>query len=103
MSWKQPSRAAMELERKIDYLQQVIDGLRGKPFEWPSGAYKPGCRALAGHGYTLTTRTAAEKKGYKLLPRAKRIGQAYFTKPISKYCDLYLLEVHFWKVPQDND
>lgn len=72
--------------------QFILNGLDGDQFSWSSGefeAYKKKAQAM---GITLVTKTWLSRNGYRLKRGVKPIGNAYFLAPISKFCDLYVLE-----------
>lgn len=73
-------------------LDEVSQGLAGKPFRWGDGersAWQPLCEQL---GITLVTPTQIKKRGYRLKRGAVPVGSAYFAAPIQIYADLYVLE-----------
>lgn len=96
----QPKRLTNYLERRIETIKEFIDALRGVVFVWGSDEHRIKGAILAEMGIHLVTKTGAQKQGYELRKRAKRIGRAYYTAPIRKYCDLYVLEMHFTETPK---
>ncbi len=80
------------LDRQIDYLTAVRDGLRGHPFAYGDGAGSAAKRALAALGITLVTATWLAERGYVLNRGAQPVGSVYFPAPISRSCPVYVLE-----------
>ncbi len=44
-------------------------------------------------GFTLVSRTYIEKHGWELKRNQNPVGQVYYTAPISRMVDVYVLEV----------
>jgi hypothetical protein len=97
---KTPSAFIVQLERRINVANEIIDGLRGSPFSWGGGETTSKHRILKELGITLVTKTRARKLGYELNPRAKPVGATYFSSPISNYADVYVLECQCWRARQ---
>jgi len=89
-----PSAFKKRLETHMRLLQVLADGLDGKPFSWGQGEAKNYVPMAAGHGCTLRTKTAIERMGLALKPRAKPVGYAYYGAPIQERCALYIVEAH---------
>lgn len=83
---------------RLDVLDDVLRGLetKGKAFQWGSWGqsnYIPMLKAL---GITLVTKTWLDARGYELNRGAKPVGSIYYTSPISRHCDVYVLECQAW-------
>lgn len=99
-----PSAYKRLLQTRINLLQEIIDGLDGKPFEWGDGERTSKGRILKELNITLVTKTWLKKNGYMLNPRAKPVGTAYFGSPISNYGEVYVLECQAVKIaPGENN
>lgn len=87
-----PSVMKSKILRNIDLLQEVLDGLEGKPFSWGSTGSQYWVPRLAGMGITLVTKNRIKRLGCRLKRGAQPVGSVYFNSPISNQCDLYVLE-----------
>lgn len=81
-----------QLDRRLAYLTAVRDGLRGQPFSYGDGAGNAAKHVLAAEGIHLVTATWLSDRGYVLNRGAKPVGRIYFPAPISRACDVYVLE-----------
>lgn len=105
---KSPSVKAKELERRVKALQEIVDGLRGKPFSWGDGEATAKQNLLVEFGIHLLTATAIKKRKMFMTKRAKPVGYIYFPAPISKSHPVYLKGVHcedhapLTAIPSDN-
>lgn len=89
-----PASLKKRLETRIRLLQVLTDGLAGKTFSWGQGEAKNYFPMAASLGCTLRTKTAIERMGLILKPKAKPVGYAYYGAPIQEHCALYIVEVH---------
>lgn len=94
---KTPSAFIAQLERRINVANEIIAGLRGSPFTWGGGETTAKHHILKELGITLVTKTRAKKLGYELNKQAKPVGACYFSRPISKHADVYVLECQCWR------
>lgn len=89
--------------RKLERQARVLDGIRGgligAPFGWPEHKRKAWIPAAAHMGWTLLSRTALTKRGYVLKRGAKPVGVAYWGAPLSRWVELYLVELQTTKLP----
>ncbi len=88
---------AKRLEAIKAHLESTITGLRGSPEDWSETKRKRVKPVLEKFGLTLVTRNAAQQMGYRIRDDAAPIARAYYPAPIGRYCDLFLLELHFEK------
>lgn len=99
---KTSSAFASYLEVRRNVLNEIIGGLRGNRFCWGGGERSAKNKILKELGITLVTKTRAKKLGYEINPRAKSVGTCYFERPISDYCEVYVLECQCWlKTPKE--
>jgi hypothetical protein len=73
-------------------IDEVVNGLNGKPFNWGDGERIHHQKKLKKCDITLLTITALKKRGYRLKRGAKPVGSAYFGRPIKNIGQLYVLE-----------
>ncbi len=97
---KTPSAFIAQLQRRINVANEIINGLRGEPFEWGGGETSAKQGILKELGITLVTKTRAAKLGYELNKKAKPVGECYFTRPISRSAAVYVLECQCWRARQ---
>lgn len=92
-----PSQVVRQIEARQRVLNMIKRGLDGGASmnSWGSGEYDAYKTLAAGMGFTMITRTGAEKRGYSLKRTAKPIAFAYFPAPIQQSHPIYLLETHF--------
>ena len=89
-----PSALANHLQKRIALLHQLEQGLRGHSFDWGNSAGAVWRKQLKDEfGIELVTETGAAKAGHRIKKRAQPVGRMYFKAPISKYADLYVLNV----------
>jgi hypothetical protein len=89
---KKPSEIKNNLTTWQYVANAIIDGLNGEPFSWNGGefaSYRPKAEAM---GITLVTKTRIDKMGRRLKRGAKPVGKGYFSAPISRRADLYVME-----------
>ncbi len=87
-----PSEIQRRLETISGVATEIHEGLGGKPFQWNGAEGEWKVLWAEDLGITLLTKTALEKRGYRLKRGAKPIGRRYFGAPIQKYAELYVLE-----------
>jgi len=92
--FKTPSELAQHLERRIEALQLVVDGLRGNTFSWGDGEGYARRQILKELGIELATQTAIKRRGEMLTPRARPVGNVYIKAPVQAYADLYVIGLH---------
>jgi hypothetical protein len=98
-----PSQTKKDLERFIAVATAIKDGLDGTPFSWRGvdAQYNlPVARAMQ---ITLITKSRAAKLGFALKRNAQPVGKMYFSAPISKYADVYVLQCQFNRVPESEE
>lgn len=95
MKTKAPSTFARYLETRVNILNEVINGLRGNPFQWGDGERSAKNPILKELGVTLVTKSFAEKLKYRIKPRSKPVGNVYLGAPLQRYADVYVLECQF--------
>lgn len=81
------------LERVRSALSDMESGLNGQPFTWGSSEAQSKTRILETLGYSLVTRTKLESGGFQLKKNAQPVGKRYYNSPISKYRELFVLEL----------
>jgi hypothetical protein len=92
---KTPSALADYLERRTSLLTAIIEGIRGKPFEWGESERKIKMHQLEKEfGIKLVSENAIKRAGHVLKPRATPVGRVYYGAPIQKLVDVYVLGVH---------
>jgi hypothetical protein len=96
-----PAQLMRRLQSRLKAMQDVLDGLRGKPFSWGWGeaeSYRIYIEKEC--GLTFVTMTEANRMGYVIKPRqqGKWVGIIYYGAPIARHCPVYVLEVQFDKL-----
>lgn len=86
-------RTEGHLERVRCALNEMESGLRGYPFTWGSSEAQSKTRILEQLGYSLVTKTKLESGGFQLKKNALPVGKRYYNAPISKYRELFVLEL----------
>jgi hypothetical protein len=89
-----------EMIRLRDTLNEVIRGLGGKPFKWNGSERARRRRLLEAADVRVMTRTGIAKAGHRLKRGAKPIGQVYFGAPLSRYAEVFLLDVQTTPKPE---
>ena len=93
----------LRLKRYAAVAAQLKAGLEGTPFSWRGCDMRPYMLAASVMGLTIISLTQAEKRGYTLRRGQKPVGRGYWDAPISRYSDLYVLEIQFKKVGANDD
>ncbi|GAA5527612.1 hypothetical protein [Herpetosiphon gulosus] len=87
-----PSAVLARIETITRVLQDVVQGLQGKPFHWGGGQREHWMPLLATMGFHLITKTQIAKQGYRLKRGAQPVGTVYYDAPLQRYADVYLRE-----------
>lgn len=74
--------------------QAILDGLNGEPISWGVGQWRAYHRMAEQMGLTLVAQTGAERKGYRLKPGTRPIGNAAMGG-VHYTGHVYILECHF--------
>jgi hypothetical protein len=71
---------------------EIVSGLGGKPFSWRAVDHqhaRPVLRAMQVH---LVSKSRLERSGFMLKRNAQPVGEIYYTAPVSKRIQVYVLE-----------
>lgn len=77
------------IERAAYALRVVTDGVNGKPRTLGASDAESVLRYLSGVGIELVTKTAAERRGFRLKRGARPLARRYFPAPLKRYADLF--------------
>ena len=99
-----PSVFKKRLIKKYHLLSDIIDCMdKGYHVFWGDGERHAYTANLATMGVTLRTKTWIKNNGWQLKTRQKPVVSAYFSAPICKNCDLYILECQAKRIKVTND
>lgn len=87
-----PSAFKKRLDARRLIIGEMIAGLEGRTFHWGGGEFTSRKHILKELGITLVTKTSIQKRGLELRRGAKPVGSCYFSSPISRAADVYILE-----------
>lgn len=100
---KSPNEVLKGIKQKMMILHELEQGLNGqRKYRWGENALRWWLPWLADLGFTLKSRTALEREGYRLKRDAKPVVEVYFPAPIGDYCEMYILECHAVKKNDGN-
>lgn len=98
-----PADVLDRLARWADVCHQLGAGLRGRPFHWRAVDAQHRLPIVAALGLTLVSRSHAERLGYRLRKGVSPVGVRYYTAPISREADVFILECQAVKVKEGED
>lgn len=80
---------------------EIVSGLGGKPFSWRAVDYQHARQVLQAMGVRLVSKSRGERSGFTLKRNAKPVGEIYYTAPVSKKVNVYVLECQFTRAAEE--
>lgn len=98
-----PAQTIGRLRRFDQIAAELVVGLEGQPFSWRAVDYQHARPVLQAMGITLVSKGRARRLGFELKRGAQPVGKKYYTAPISKMIDVYVLECQFNRAAEAPD
>ncbi len=98
-----PAQTIGRMQRFELVAAEIVSGLDGKPFSWRAVDFQHARPILQAMGIHLVSKSRAKRLGFVLKRGAQPVGQNYYTAPISKMVNVYVLECQFNRASEATD